>query len=156
MLDENVLNYCVGLINRYKQEGYKNYLLHTISDNDDYDLCLYLSKDDIVAVNDNVFLLSDLTIQININTTSLNNSIGDVFSRDILFVTSGEKDIDINEVVYTNAKVNYNLLDYTINPDLLVSSSDSSNSNTYSLVIIFLLCSIFLYIFIKSLLRIKN
>lgn len=156
MLDENVLNYCVGLINRYKQEGYKNYLLHTLSNNDEYDLCLYLSKEPIVAVNDNNFILSDLTIQININTSSLENFGEEIFSRDILFIASGEKDIGIEEIVYTNAKVKYNLLDYSINPDLLVSASDSSNSNTYSLVIIFLLCSIFLYIFIKSLLRIKN
>ena len=151
MLSDSELNYIIGLINRYKQEGYDYYLLHTVSDEDSgYNICLYLSKEQIIANTSDKFVLPDLTLELHINTYDLSTS------RDILFIEHGEIEIDTNEFVYTNAKTNYELIDYPVNPDLLVSSADSSNSNMYSLVSIFLMCSIFLYIFIKSVLNIKR
>lgn len=151
MFSDSELNYLSGLINRYKQEGYKYYLLHTVSSEDsDYNICLYLSKEQIIASSSDNFILPDLTLELHINTYDLS------VNRDILFIEHGDIEVSSNEFVYTNSKLNYELINYPINPDLLVSSFDSSNSNTYSLVTIFLLCSIFLYLFIKSVLNIRR
>ena len=57
MLTSVELDYLKLLIMRYRNKGYYNYLCHTVSDNNssDYDLCVYFSKEKIIADSDNQF-----------------------------------------------------------------------------------------------------
>lgn len=156
MLSVQELEYIRSLISVYSKEGYKYYVCVTQSDtNIDTDIYLYLSKNKIKALNNKTFS-SDSMIRIDIDTSynryndkpTILNLVNNVPGN--LFV------IDTYEYVYTNCEFDYATTEQNYYPDLLLSNSDSYESLGNMYLSTFLLVSIFLYLFIKSILRIRR
>ena len=58
MLSSLESEYLKGLISVYKSKGYKYYIAHTVTEtNNDYDVCIYLSKTEIKAIDQNILVL---------------------------------------------------------------------------------------------------
>ena len=151
--------YLRGLLNVYKEQGYKYYLAHTITEsNNDYDFCVYLSQDKITSSSPNKFNLSDNSIVIYVDSSSRNDNSYNpsTGSRDLLLVARGAVDVNVAEFIYTNSEVSYNLIDNAINPDILSSGVNSYDNKLFSYGLMFVVISIFLYMFIKSILRIRK
>lgn len=151
--------YLRGLLNVYKEQGYKYYLAHTITESDnDYDFCVYLSQDKITSSAPNKFNLSDNSIVIYVDSSSRNDNSYNpsTGSRDLLLVARGVIDVNVAEFIYTNSEVSYNLIDNAINPDILISGVNSYDNKLFSYGLMFVVISIFLYMFIKSILRIRK
>lgn len=151
--------YLKGLLNSYASKGYKHYVSHTITESDNnYDFVVYLSKDEITSSSPNKFNIPDNSIQIYVDSSSRNenNYNPSLHSRDILYNYHGTLEVDVAEFIYTNSKVTYDSITNTINPDILLSSSNSYQSNVLDYSLLFVLISIFLYLFIKSILHIKR
>lgn len=151
--------YLKGLLNVYYEKGYKYYIAHTITEqNNDYDFCVYLSKDKITSSSPNKFNLSDNSIVIYVdssqrNDNSYNPSTG---NRDLLLVYHGNLTVNIAEFIYTNSSVSYSLVDNALNPDILMSGVNSYDNKIFSFGLMFVVISVFLYMFIKSILRIRR
>ena len=59
MLSQIELEYVKGVLNAYYAKGYKYYLVHSVTEyNNEYDVCIYLSKEKINAISDNYFSVS--------------------------------------------------------------------------------------------------
>lgn len=73
MLTTNELDYVKALISTYYTKGYKYYLCTTVTElynsDNDYDLCIYFSKEPIEAVTDNYFDVKN-GLQIYIDSSS--------------------------------------------------------------------------------------
>ena len=156
MLSENEYNYLLGLINVYKKQGYNYYLCSTISDRDsDYDFIVYFSKKEIKDVDSIQFLLEDAVV-IQINSNSYYSDYNRVPVKNIVSVSySGVVEFTDYDYIYTNAIYDISS-SYFINPDVSLSSSSNYDVIRLSYVSCLLLGIIFIYIFIKSLLRLKR
>lgn len=146
MLSQVELEYVKALINTYRNKGYKYYMCHTISDNNnnDYDICIYFSKEKIEALNDNYFSV-EKGIRIYIDSSSKSNY--NTNASDTVSSFSNNVTVDLAEFIYTNAESEYSYSAICLNPDLLVDYKQ----NHLSVITLILMCIIFCYIFIKDL-----
>lgn len=152
------IDYLKGLLNVYIKNGYKYYVAHTITqNNNNYDFVVYLSKDKITSHSSSSFYLSDNSIVIYVDSSSRNdnNYNSSLHSRDSISTFSGAISIDIAEFIYTNVDVSYSLTSDSLNPDILLSSSDSYNSKLLDFTILFFVVSIFIYLVVKTFLRLR-
>lgn len=152
-------SYIKSLINTYKKEGYSYYVVHTVNETDnEYDFYIYFSKDEIVFSDSYTFELSDNSLMLKVdsssrNDNSYNSSTG---HRDLVFYESGTISVNIAEFIYTNANYNHSLIVHSLNPDIMNSGLDSYNNNLISLSLLFICSSIFMFMFVKSLLRLRR
>lgn len=156
MLSENEYDYLLGLINVYKKQGYNYYLCSTISNRDiDYDFIVNFSKNEIKDLDSLEFLLEDAVV-IQINSNSYNTDYNKIPVKNIVNVSySGSVKFTEYDYIYTNAVYNTSS-SYFINPDVSISSSSNYELLRLSYVNCLLLGIIFIYIFVKSLLRLKR
>ena len=156
MLSENEYDYLLGLINVYKKQGYNYYLCSTISNRDiDYDFIVYFSKNEIKDLDSLEFLLEDAVV-IQINSNSYNTDYNKIPVKNIVNVSySGSVKFTEYDYIYTNAVYNTSS-SYFINPDVSISSSSNYELLRLSYVYFLILGIIFIYIFVKSLLRLKR
>lgn len=153
------VDYLKGLLNTYASRGYKYYVAHTVTETDNnYDMLVYLSKNEITSSRPNTFNIPDNSIVISIDSSSRNDNSYNpsVHSRDILGFYHGNLEVNIAEFIYTNSDVTYELTTNVINPDILMSASDSYNNKLIDYSLLFIVISIFIYMFIRSLLRLKR
>lgn len=159
MFSTSEVEYLKSLLNVYCNLGYKNYVAHTVTETDnEYDFCVYLSKDKITSSDSNTFNLSDNSIVVYVDSTSRNDNSYNpsTGSRDTVFHYHGDLDVNLAEFIYTNAEVSYTEIDYPVNPDILLSGVDSYKSLMLSASLLFVLVNVFLFMFIKSLLRLRR
>lgn len=152
------VDYLKGLLNVYAEQGYKYYIAHTITQsNNNNDFVVYLSKDKITSHSSSSFYLSDNSIVIYVDSSSRNDNgyNSSLHSRDTLDSYSGLVRVDIAEFIYTNAKVEYSSTQDIINPDILLSGVDSYNNNLLNYTVLFFIVSIFLYLVVKTFLRLR-
>lgn len=155
-------NYIKALINTYKKQGYKYYLCYTITEpnnNNEYDICLYISKEEIKAINSNTFDLTNaICIQIDSSSRNDNNYNPSTHSRDKIANSNVTNIIEVHqaEFIYTNASYNYNETNICVNPDLLLQGSDSFNTLYLSITCIVVLIVTFLYTFFINILRVRR
>ena len=156
MLSENEYDYLLGLINVYKKQGYNYYLCSTISNRDiDYDFIVYFSKNEIKDLDSLEFLLEDAVV-IQLNSNSYNTDYNKIPVKNIVNVSySGAVKFTEYDYIYTNAVYNTSS-SYFINPDVSISSSSNYELLRLSYVNCLLLGIVFIYIFVKSLLRLKR
>ncbi len=156
MFSQQEIDYVLSLINTYRRLGYNYYVCHTITENDNiYDICIYFSKKEIKATSSTTFDLIN-AIQINIDSSSRNYN-SSIHSRDTLVSSDLTKIININsaEFIYTNATVSNSAITL-VNPDLRLNAA-SNYDNTLLLASNLFMCSvIFLYLFFKSILRLRR
>lgn len=153
------VDYLKGLVNSYEKKGYKYYIAHTVTENNNnYDFVVYLSQDKIESHSSSSFYLTDNSIVIYIDSSQRNdNSYSpSIHTRDVLQQYKGLVRVDVAEFIYTNATVLYSLIEEPLNPDILLSSSDSYSSITLSYTTIICVCFCFLYSVIKTFLRIRG
>lgn len=156
MFSQQEIDYVLSLINTYRKLGYKYYVCHTITENDNvYDICIYFSQKEIKAITSTTFDLSN-AIQINIDSSSRNYN-SSIHSRDTLVSSDLTKIININsaEFIYTNSTV-FNVATTIVNPDLTLNNASNYDNTLLLASILFMCCSIFLYLFFKSVLRLKR
>ena len=149
-------SYIKGLISSYYQKGYKFYVVHTITENnDEYDACIYFSKSEIKAITPLTFdVTNGVCIKLDSSSRYSYNDSSNIYKS--LLVDGNYNNIlsvDKAEFIYTNAKTTYAETSLPINPDINYNTSNSySNIYSYS-IIICLITVLFLYIFIRDLLR---
>ena len=142
MLSQIELDYVRALLNAYYAKGYKYYVVHTVTEyNNEYDICIYLSKEEITALNDNYF--SGLKLLVDTSTRTSNN----YGARDKVESYQGNVTIDVAEFIYTNAKNEYSLTAIPVNPNITVDYSH--DMTMYALC--FLITIFFTYFFIRDL-----
>ena len=153
-------NYIKGLISSYYKHGFKYYICHTVTENNNnYDVYIYFSKEKIKAITPISFDISN-GIFIKIDSSSRNdNTYNPSIDYRILISDSNYSDvISVNkaEFIYTNAIVDYEVTSLVVNPDITMNSS--SNYSTFKLdyICCCILFTTFLYIFICNLLRIRK
>lgn len=152
-------SYIKSLINTYKKHGYSHYVVHTVTENDNiYDFYIYFSRDEITFSNSYTFELSDNSLMLKIDSSSRNdnNYNPSTGHRDIVFYKRGIVNVNIAEFIYTDCNFTYSLIDDCLNPDIMYSGVDSYNINLISLSLLFICTSIFLFMFIKSILRLRR
>lgn len=158
MLSAIEQDYILGIINTYKKQGFKYYLAHTVTEtNNDNDICVYLCKDEILAYGNYTYSINNALV-IRIDSSSRNDNSYNSSTHDRITFTdsySGLLSVNMAEFIYSNAKLNYETTQAVIVPDLLVSGSDSAVSDEYMGITTILIVILFLYIFIKDILRIK-
>ena len=145
MLSSVELEYVKALINTYYAKGYKNYLCHTITDNNnDYDFVIYFSKFEISAISDNYFEIQSavkLSVDSSVKSQYNNNS------NDNVEKFSGFLSVDTAEFIYTNAVSTSDLTVMCLNPDLSIEYKKDFSFSYVSILI----CILLLYIFIRDL-----
>lgn len=153
------LDYLKGLINTYAKQGYKYYVAHTITEiNNDYDFCVYFSKEEITASNSNNFVIPSNSYVVYVDSSSRNDNSYNpsTGSRDTVSLYEGDLRVNVAEFIYTNASLGYNVIDYPINPDLNYAGTTSLDTHLVNYSLLFICSSIFIYMFIKSILRIRR
>lgn len=159
MFTQTEENYIKALINTYKKKGYNYYLCHTITeDNNNYDIAVYVSKEEIKAVSGSVFDLTN-AIYIQIDSSTRNNSYNSsLHSRDRIVNSNVTTILEVHEAefVYTNATYTYNEANTCVNPDILLQGSDSISSLYLSITCIVVLLISFLYTFFINILRVRR
>lgn len=152
-------NYIKGLIGSYFKQGYKYYVCHTVNETDNvYDIYIYFSKEEIKALNSNSYKLDkSICLKIDSSTRNDNSYNPSIHSRTILSNSNYTGDLDINEAefIYTNATLDYEISVDTINPDINYNGHSVSDS-FYSIGILFILVILFVYTFVKDILRIRK
>ena len=149
-------SYIKGLISSYYQKGYKFYVVHTITENnDEYDACIYFSKSEIKAITPLTF---DVTNGVCIKLDSSSRySYNDTSNYYKSVVVDGNYTnvvaIDKAEFIYTNATLGYSETSLPINPDINYNSSNSYSDIVSSNTLFCLIIIVFLYMFIRDLLR---
>ena len=159
MFSQVEIDYVLSLINTYQRLGYKNYLCHTITENDDvYDISIYFSKKEIKVVTNNTFDLTE-AIHIEIDSSNRNDSgyNPSTHSRDYVVSSNLTSIVEVNqaEFIYTNATPNTSSIT-AVNPDLLLNASQNYNNSILIGAGVVLCGMIFLYMFFKSILRVKR
>lgn len=139
MLSNSESDYIKSLILTYKSQGYDYYLCSTISDNSDYDIVIYFSKEKIIALTTDRFEVKEgIRLYIDSSSKSTYNTNDSVVSGSY----SGIITVDIAEFSYTNAKLSedYSIFTQAISPDILENSPVNQLSMfLVILVIIYLL-----------------
>lgn len=149
MLSSVEIDYIKSLILTYRKMGYSKYLCHTITDSsNDYDICIYFSKNGIEAISDSYYDVTD-GIKILIDSSSKSNHNYDDYKISVGF--SGFINIDRAEFIYTNASLveGYSVEVQGVCPDL-IEDTQGSNVTVTVVVIAFI---IFIYLFIRDLLK---
>lgn len=155
MLSEQEFEYVKNLVSTYQKLGYKYYVCYTTTDdNIDIDVNVCFSKKEIHAISDNIFSIED---GIKITLKSSNYRYNDRPNVVNLITTISGDLIAVNdyEYIYTNAITDYDTTEYVVNPDLLYSNLNYENTQ-YFYISVFLLSVIFLYMFVKSILRLRR
>ena len=159
MLTQVESEYVKGLISSYQLKGYKYYVCHTVTEyNYDYDVCIYFSKEEIKAVDNNIFSITN-GIKIYIDSSSRSYYQGSYRDTPRIIISdnnyTGTFNINLAEFIYTNANIQYSETSYIINPDITKSGVTSYQFDfiTYLLCFLSILC--LLDSFIRSILRIK-
>lgn len=153
-------NYIKGLISSYRKLGYNYYICHTITENNnDYDIAIYFSKDEIKAITATSFDISN-GVYIRIDSSQRNDS-GYYPSTGYRSVISNNNynevlSVNIAEFIYTNAVIDYNETSIVVNPDIEFNASSSYIATKFDYLLIFILLITFLYTFITSLLRFRK
>ena len=147
MFTNNEIDYVKSLIETYLNKGYKYYLAHTITDNSEYDICIYFSKDKIDAMSDSYF---DVEKGIKLLIDSSAKSTYNYDENDTASSYNGTVDIDVSEFIYTNAISEYAYTSIPLNPDITLDYKEEK-VNSLLLIIVTIL---FIYIFIRDLLGI--
>lgn len=159
MFSQVEIDYIKSLVNVYRDKGYMYYLAHTVTErNNEYDICIYFSKEEIDASTDEIFNINNALV-IYIDSSSRNdNNNSSIHTRDLISNSnfSGTVRVNTAEFIYTNAVCNYTETMFCINPDILQSGVTSYNSNLQNNVIIVLLTVILLYHFIYDIFRIHR
>lgn len=153
-------NYLKSLINTYKKQGYDYYLCHTVTETDNnYDIYLYVSKEEIKAVSTTRFDLTNaISIKIDSSSRNDNSYNPSTHSRDYIENNNLTTSLEINqaEFIYTNAICSYETTSGCLNPDLLLQGTDSISSLYLSIVCVVVLVITFLYTFFANILRIRK
>lgn len=145
MLTSLEQEYIKSLISVYNRKGYKYYVCHTITEtNNDYDVCIYFSKEEIESSSDNYFVVKE-GIRIYIDSSSRSNY--NYNSIDEVSYYNGSVIVDTSEFVYSNCTVKYALTSFPLNPDLMIDTSE----NIVEVISLFILVIAFGYMFIKDL-----
>lgn len=155
MLNEQEFEYVKNLISTYQKYGYKYYVCYTTTDdNIDIDVNICLSKNEIHAVTDTIF---DVPNGIKITLKSSNYRYNDRPDVVNLITTISGDLVVVNdyEYIYTNAVIDYETTEHVVNPDLFYSDLNFGNTQ-YLYISVFLLAVIFLYMFVKSILRLRR
>lgn len=139
------LDYLRALINTYYSKGYKYYMCHTITENNnEYDMCIYFSQEKIEAFSDTYF---DVVHGIRIYVDSSGKSTYSTGHRDVVSSFSGSVSVDKAEFIYTNADNDCSITTIPINPDIFIDYSYKYTDYAVMFVIIF----VFLCYYIKVL-----
>lgn len=131
------LDYLVALLNTYKKQGYEYYMAHTVSDGSEYDFCVYISKNEIKALNDNYFDCSQKdTLKILVDSSP--KSSYNAGSRNNISSFRGNVTVDTTEFIYSNAIHEYSST-IVVNPDIMIDYRVSHVDiiNLFIIVIIF-------------------
>lgn len=157
MLSNVESEYIKALVNTYKQEGYNYYLCHTITERyNDVDVCIYFSKEEIKASAENIFIIHNgLKITLDSSSRSYDTTIS---SPRILLVDNNYNsvvNINLEEFIYTNADRNYELTQFIVNPDLMVSMPLNPETSLFNAALLFIVMVTFLYLFLKNIFRLK-
>lgn len=152
--------YIRGLISSYQAKGYKYYVCHTITENNNnYDACVYFSKEEIKAVDNNIFSISNgIKIYVDSSSRSYNYQTGYNDTPRTLIADNnfnGNVNINVAEFIYTNATADYSESVYVLNPDITKSGVSSYTKDSFSVILLVLVVSILLFNFIRTILRIK-
>lgn len=152
--------YIRGLISVYQLKGYKYYMCHTVTENNNnYDACIYFSKEEIKAIDNNIFSVTNgIKIYIDSSSRSYNYQTGYNDSPRTLIVDSNFNstvNINVAEFVYTNAVTDYLETSYIVNPDITKSGVSNYTNDNFSVILLVLIVSILLFDFIRIILRIK-
>lgn len=153
-------NYIKSLINTYKKQGYDYYICHTVTENDNnYDIYMYFSKEEIKAVSNTTFDLTN-AIYIQLDSSNRNDSgyNASTHSRTRLINSKVNSIIEINqaEFIYTNAINSYKTETTVLNPDLMLQGSNSYGSVLFMGICIIVLFITFLYTFISNIFRLRR
>lgn len=156
MFTQVEIDYLKSLINTYREQGYKYYLAHTVTErNNEYDIRLYVSKEEITATTDDIFSIKNAVV-INIDSSSRNDSNNSsIHSRDVISNSNynGVLTVHTAEFIYTNAVLDYSITTFCVNPDIMNSGVSSYNCHLISYAMLILVSVILLYMFIRDLLR---
>ena len=160
MLTELESEYIKGLISTYELKGYKYYLCHTVTENNvDYDICIYFSKEEIKAIDNNIFSISNgIKLYIDSSSRYYNYQTGYRDTSRILLMNSNfnsSVNINIAEFVYTNAILSYSEVLYPINPDIRKSGVSSYSNDNFNIILLVLIVVIILFKFIRLIFRMK-
>lgn len=159
MLTQTESEYIKGLISSYEAKGYHSYLCHTVTErNNDFDICIYFSKTDIIARDNSIYSLKD-TVKIYIDSSSRSYGSGGYIDTPRVMIAdsnfSGTISINVAEFVYTNALVSYDEAVYMINPDLMQASATNYSNRVSFSVILCILVVLILNTFLFKILRLK-
>lgn len=147
MLTSVESDYIKSLVSTYMNHGFKYYMVHSITDsNNDYDMCLYMSKNKIEALSDNYFQV-EKGIRVYIDSSSKSNYHID--TRDDVDSFNGYVTVDIAEFIYTNAISDYSYNTLCLNPDFMVNFQASK----YDVINCYLIVIMFLFIVISKLFK---
>lgn len=153
-------NYIKSLINTYKKQGYNYYICHTVTENDNnYDVYIYFSKEEIKAISYNTFDLTNaIYIQLDSSNRNDNNYNSSTHSRTRLINSNVNSIVEINqaEFIYTNAINSYKTESIVLNPDLLLQGSSSYSNIVFMGACIIILFITFLYTFISNIFRLRK
>ena len=153
-------SYLKGLINNYFKQGYKYYVCHTVTETDnDYDVYLYLSKEEIIAITSTSF---DIThgVFIMLDSSSRNDNTYNPSTGYRLIVSNSDYTdiLSVNkaEFIYSNAEVDYDVTTLSAPADILINNSDTLNGLHLNILCCFILTITFLYTFLSNILRLKR
>lgn len=153
-------NYIKSLINTYKKEGYNYYICHTVTENDNnYDVYIYFSKEEIKAVSNNTFDLTNaIYIQLDSSNRNDNSYNSSTHSRIRIVNSKVNSIVEINqaEFIYTNAIHSYKTETTVLNPNLMLQGSNSYFSICFMIVSLIVLLITFLYTFISNIFRLRK
>lgn len=155
MLSTIESDYIKGLISVYKSKGYKSYICHTVTEqNNDYDFCIYFSKEDIIAVNNDVFSIKNgIKLYVDSTSRSYNNTTPRVILSNSNY--SGSFSVHTAEFIYTNAILDYSEGAYVLNPDISKSGVTNYEFDSFGIILLVIVLTILLFNFIRVILRIK-
>lgn len=152
-------NYIKALINTYKKQGYKYYICHTVTENNnEYDVYIYFSKEEIKAINRTTFDLNN-SLYIQLDTSTRNDNSYNPNNDDCIRIINSNYStilsVHQSEFIYTNALFKTGV-STVVNPDLMLQNTDSQFDVSCMCIIIVLLVVTFLYTFFSNILRIRR
>lgn len=151
-------NYLKGLISVYAKQGYKYYLCHTVTENNnDYDVYIYFSKEEIKAITQTAFDISN-SIFIKLDSSTRNSYNDNNHRRIVVSDSNYSSVVSVHEAefIYSNAVADYDTSTLVVNPDIIFNGSSSYEVERINCLTCFTVFVIFLYIFVTDLLRFRR
>lgn len=149
-------SYLKGLIESYRNQGYRYYLAHTVTEtNNNYDMYVYFSKKEIKAITSTMFDMTNaVCLRVDSSSRNDNSYNGSTHSRIDIFNSSYSNVLSVNqaEFIYTNAEISYTSSNIVVQPDIEYSVIGS----TTDFAILFVLIISFLFTFVLTILRLKR